>query len=236
MAATAGIINGTDLLVYDGTHVIAHSTSCSLALNQEMRDASTKASSGWKAVLPGQRSWSIEVQGLVALDASYNLAYLIALINNKTRVALKWKTANVDDFYYSGYGYLTSVNADAPNQGNTTYTGSFTGDGALSLNSIASPPDPWQIVDTSVTAESGGYYNMTSSQDIIITLPAITTVTDAIVIKNTSIAGAIEVATTSPDTINTSYTSIYLAADKNVTLIPAGSTFSATGDFSTSAP
>jgi predicted secreted protein len=135
MAVTAGALNGTDLLVYDATNPIAHSTACTLNLSMDMRDTSTKASAGWKAVLPGQRNWSIEVSGLIALDASYNWAYLMALITNKTRVALKFRTANTDNFYYYGYGYLASVSADAPNQGNTTYSASFTGDGELALQS-----------------------------------------------------------------------------------------------------
>lgn len=131
MAATAGIINGTDFLVYDATNVITHSQTCSLNLSLNLRDTSSKATAGWKAVLPGQRSWTIETSGMVALDASYNLAYLHGLIDNKTRVAIKFKTANVDNVYFEGYAYLTSVSMEAPLEANTTYSASFIGDGAL---------------------------------------------------------------------------------------------------------
>jgi predicted secreted protein len=131
MAQTAGIFNGTDFLVYDATNPITHSTTCSLSLSQNLRDTSSKSTAGWKAVLPAQRSWTIETSGMIALDATYNLAYLQGLIDNQTRVAVKFKTANVDNEYWEGYAYLTSVSVDAPLEANTTYSASFIGDGAL---------------------------------------------------------------------------------------------------------
>lgn len=134
MAATPGILNGTDLLVYDNTHAFTHAQTCSIAINRDMRDASTKASAGWKAVLPGQASWQVETSGLVAMDASYNLAYLANLFMNKTRIALKFKTTNADNSYFYGYAYLGSMPIEAPNQGNTTYQATFIGDGALTLS------------------------------------------------------------------------------------------------------
>jgi predicted secreted protein len=132
MAATAGILNGTDLLVYDGTHAILHSTDCSFQLSQSSRDASTKASAGWKASLYGQRSWTMTNNGLVALDVGYNLAYLLGLITQRTIVTLYAKTANSADFYIYGTALLTSVQMTAPNNNNVTYSASFEGTGALS--------------------------------------------------------------------------------------------------------
>ena len=44
MAATTGIINGTDMLVYVDSVAIAHSTSCTLNLTSATRDVSSKTS------------------------------------------------------------------------------------------------------------------------------------------------------------------------------------------------
>jgi len=134
MPATTGVLNGTDLCVYSSSNKIAYSQSCKLSLNMNLRDTSNKDSSGWETSLPGNRGWTIEVSGLIALDTAYNLAYLTNLIINRTQVTLNFKTANVSDYYYSGTAYLTSINADAPTEGNVTYSASFKGTGALALN------------------------------------------------------------------------------------------------------
>jgi TP901-1 family phage major tail protein len=134
MPATAGILNGTDLLVYDNTSKIAYSQSCKLALNMNLRNTSNKDSAGWETNLTGEKSWSVEVSGLVALDTAYNLAYFMNLILNGSTVALKFKTANLSDYYYSGTAYLTSCNVEASNQANVTYSLSLKGTGALALN------------------------------------------------------------------------------------------------------
>jgi len=97
------------------------------------RDTSNKDTSGWETSLPAIRSWTMEVSGLVALDTAYNLAYLLNLIINRTSVSLKFKTANASDYYMQGSGYLTSVSTDAGNEANVTYSGSFKGTGALSI-------------------------------------------------------------------------------------------------------
>lgn len=133
MPATAGILNGTDLLVYDNTNKIAYSQSCKLSLNMNLRNTSNKDSSGWETNLTGEKSWSVEVSGLIALDTAYNLAYLMNLILNGTSITLKFKTANSSDYYYSGSAYLTSCSVEASNQANATYSASFKGTGALAL-------------------------------------------------------------------------------------------------------
>jgi len=64
--ATTGIINGTDLLVFTGGTAITHSTSASISFSMETREASTKDSSGYRALLEGQRSFTIECEGMTA--------------------------------------------------------------------------------------------------------------------------------------------------------------------------
>ena len=138
MPATAGILNGTDLLVYDNTNKIAYSQSCKLALNMNLRNTSNKDSAGWETNLTGEKSWSVEVSGLVALDTSYNLAYLMGLILTGATVALKFKTGNSSDYYYYGTAYMTSCSVEASNQANVTYSASFKGTGALTIS--GTPP------------------------------------------------------------------------------------------------
>jgi len=141
MAKTTGVINGTDVIVAVGSMTFGYSRSCSISRQRDMRDVSNKDSSGNKEVLPGQASWSAEVEGLVVFAAATggNMAYLDNLITAKTKVTLKFKTAASADYYWQGDAYLASVNYDMPNQDNTTYAAQFTGTGPLSLIDPESP-------------------------------------------------------------------------------------------------
>ena len=134
-ARTTGVINGTSLLVYiDATHPIGYSTNASLALNADMRDISNKDSAGWKAVLPGQKNWTINCEALVIFTESYNLAYIMNLIIAKITVSIKIATSNIaGDYYFSGSAYVTSCNMNAGNEANATFTVNFQGTGALTL-------------------------------------------------------------------------------------------------------
>lgn len=132
---TAGVINGTDLLVYiDASHPIGYSTTCTIALNADMRDTSNKDSAGWKKVVPGQKNWTISCEALASYASTYNLKYLMDLILNKTAVSIKVSTANPSgDAVFSGTAYVTSCNVTAANEANGTLSVQFQGDGALSL-------------------------------------------------------------------------------------------------------
>jgi predicted secreted protein len=97
-----------------------------------MRDVSNKDSAGWKAVLPGQKNWTMQGEGLTVFADSYNMKYLMDLIINKTVVSLKMTTPNPSgDYIITGTGYPTSVNMSGANEANSTFSVSFQGTGAL---------------------------------------------------------------------------------------------------------
>ena len=58
------IFNGTELGVYIGGTLIAAATDCSLSLNMETIDITTKDSSGYRELLGGLKSGSISCSGL----------------------------------------------------------------------------------------------------------------------------------------------------------------------------
>lgn len=130
--ASTGQSKGNELLVYvDGT-AVAYTKGGALNINNDMLDATSKDSDGWKDTLPGLRSWTIEGDGLYNFDAAFGVSDLFALINNKTQVSLKFTTNESGDKYYTGNAYLTSLSVEAPNEDLTTFSFSFEGDGALS--------------------------------------------------------------------------------------------------------
>lgn len=134
-ARTTNVINGTDLLLFiDATHVIGHSTTCSMTLSADMRDVSNKDSAGWKAVLPGQKNWTAQAEGLTVFSDTYNLKYMMDLIVNKTPVSLKLTTPNpTGDYTWAGSAYVTSVNMNGANEANSTFSVSFQGTAALTI-------------------------------------------------------------------------------------------------------
>ena len=132
MARTNTIINGTDLGVYLGSSptLIALATSCTLNLNRDMRDTSNKGSSGYKAVLPGQMSWTISVEGLYNPSTSNSYVTLYDAWVAGTLLTLRWYNSS-QDYYYSGTGYITSLSQNAPLEGNVTWSVTFQGTGAI---------------------------------------------------------------------------------------------------------
>ena len=69
--ATNGVINGTKFGVYVAGTKIAYATSASISMNHNLRDTSTKDSSGWRDQLEAQRDWEVSVEGmLIFVDGS----------------------------------------------------------------------------------------------------------------------------------------------------------------------
>jgi predicted secreted protein len=71
MAATGTVINSTDILVqvtedsgstYD---TVGFCTSASLSWSMDVRDVTTKDSSGRREILPGKTNWNISFEGFV---------------------------------------------------------------------------------------------------------------------------------------------------------------------------
>ena len=133
MAETAGIINGTNILVYTGGTAITHSTSASISFSMETRDASTKDSAGYREILEGQRSFSIECEGMTAFDATNGFEELIAAWVARTVLTVKWATANTDDNHYQGTGYCTSVSVDSGVEDSSTFSATFEMTGTVTI-------------------------------------------------------------------------------------------------------
>lgn len=136
--ATTGIINGTDLLVFTGNGAspevftaITHSTSASISFTMDVRDASTKDSGGYKESLEGQRSFTIECEGMTALDASNGFEELYAIWVARDTVTVKFGTDVSGDQVYSGTCYITSLSMDSGVEDSSSFSVSFEGTGAI---------------------------------------------------------------------------------------------------------
>tara|TARA_R100001443_G_scaffold3277_2_gene10402 strand:+ start:4077 stop:4517 length:441 start_codon:yes stop_codon:yes gene_type:complete len=129
--ATNNVINGTDIGIYiadavGGTYtLLAFSTDASLSLAMETRDITNKDSSGWRNLLESTRSGSISGNFLYAErdsagSAVYGFDNLFDHYKDRDQIFVKFNTGETGDKYYTAACYITSLEASAPTEDNTS--------------------------------------------------------------------------------------------------------------------
>ena len=136
-----GILNGTDLKVYDGTTLIAYATNGTININHSPRSISNKESGGYEESMEGMRYWDVSVDAMYAwLDASGSaiagktLSELFtSYIHSRASFTITFgvTTTGTEDTKYSGTVWMTSASLTAPLEDSATYSASFQGTGAL---------------------------------------------------------------------------------------------------------
>ena len=129
------IFNGTELGVYIDSTLIAAATDCSLSLNMETIDITTKDSSGYRELLGGLKSGSISCSGLIDyLDASNkDITDLWTAWENRTSLTLKFSKANetTGELSFSASGFITSLEQSGGTEDTATYSVTFELTGAI---------------------------------------------------------------------------------------------------------
>ena len=143
--ATNGVINGTKFGVYAAGTKIGYATSASISMNHNLRDTSTKDSAGWRDQLEAQRDWEVSVEGMLIFvdgsgsaisDLTMNELYS-TYIATRTEFTLMFSTEVTGDLKWSGQAFMTSLSADTPNEDSSTWSGSFSGTGALTQSAVS---------------------------------------------------------------------------------------------------
>lgn len=143
--ATNGVINGTKFGVYAAGTKIGYATSASISMNHNLRDTSTKDSAGWRDQLEAQRDWEVSVEGMLLFvdgsgsaisDLTMNELYT-TYIATRTEFTLMFSTEITGDLKWSGQAFMTSLSADTPNEDSSTWSGSFSGTGALTQSAVS---------------------------------------------------------------------------------------------------
>ncbi len=144
MAATLGTVPGNFVGIFIEGALIACSTSATLDLGTNMISSSCKDSGNSEQSTPGQKNWSMSLDGNLAFDASYGWADLFEAWENQTKVVAMWTTnvttpgtPETGDPFYSGDAYIESLSASAPVNDVTTYSVSFKGTGLLTSGTNA---------------------------------------------------------------------------------------------------
>jgi len=133
MAQSTGIINASSIRVFLGTTddsevVVDHVTECSISLNTDIRDITTKTSGGWREILPSLKSASLSLSGLFAEDATNNFNQLVdhQIAGNLLYVVFtntgSGSSANAGDEQFDVSGYITSLEQTAGTEDNVTFS------------------------------------------------------------------------------------------------------------------
>jgi len=123
----------------------AHATTCSLNIDVEAFDITSKDTGSWKASLPGMKSWSLSSDCLYTPDADK----LAAVAVNRITLKCYWCPSDNTEFqnqvshdpslvqgddtymYYAGDAWINSFQATANNNEAANYTANLTGTGPL---------------------------------------------------------------------------------------------------------
>jgi len=141
MAST--VFNGTDLvlkLVADGGTLepLGHSTSCSMTINHDLPEATSKDSGGYSEAISGLRSFEVSFDGLVDYtdegSSKTNADGIITLVNNRSKVDFTFGTATTGDQLITGEGFISSIEVSAEMESAVSYSGTITGTGAITIS------------------------------------------------------------------------------------------------------
>jgi len=129
--ATTSVFNGTNLLLKIETVALGHTTSCSLALSNDLPEATTKNSGGFQEVIAGVISGEISFEGLVDYSDSSNAIELADFLLARTQITCIFGTTETGDAIYTAEGYLSSVEQSGEMESPVSYSGSITLTGAI---------------------------------------------------------------------------------------------------------
>jgi predicted secreted protein len=137
---TTGVVNSTLFKLRTGgtPTVVGDLLDVTLSVNHETRDVTTKDSAGWRELLEGLRSYSLNCSGLLAFDTTNAGTDMIDSVTNRTLIEWEFGTGVTGDPKYSGEGYVSTLEAGSPGrEDNATYSFTIEGTGAYTVGTYA---------------------------------------------------------------------------------------------------
>ena len=128
------IINGHNMRWFVGAVAIAKATSCSISISGETRDTSHKdigtgAGAGWSGAEYGKKAWEGSCSALFAEADTFETLW--TAFKDSTKLAVEFSTDVAGSKMFSGNAVITSLEMQADDNEDVTYSISFTGDGEL---------------------------------------------------------------------------------------------------------
>ena len=118
---------GNNIRVSVGEQLIGGQQNCSLSMNSETGDTTTKDSGIWSESEVTGLSWSVSCDGLITVDDTA-VSVLEAAWKNAEKVTIQYGTA---DKFKTGQAIIESLEQNDAMKEKSTYSVSFIGVGAL---------------------------------------------------------------------------------------------------------
>ena len=139
MPEPTGYVNGSDLLLFAGTHAIGHCTSHTVTCNSETKDRAVKpvadasrASGLWKKKVVTGLSVNVSADGLRFYDEDeHGYQYLLGVWKSGAPITLRGREREKTGSYMQGSFVITSLEETSPAQDDTTYKVTFENDGEV---------------------------------------------------------------------------------------------------------
>ena len=139
------IFNGTDLVLTlsstsgGSEFKTLHATSCSISMNVDTIDVSTKDSAGFRDLIGGQKSFSLSADGLMDFTSTGSTTdpdELFTQMMARTAVTFTFALATPAGYKYTGSGFITSLEITGGVEDAPTYSVSLEGTDAITQTSI----------------------------------------------------------------------------------------------------
>jgi len=165
-------INGSLLLVYVNGVVIAAQRDVTLNITQNLYDTSTKDSEGWANHGNGQRSFSVDIDGLVS-TVGLSASELVAFITDRKDLLLVVQGGF--DYPYVMRANVSSLSVTGPTEEAISVSGSISGTGEIThmtdnlITTLgdSSTYDTFTMVGVSVTSAINAAGGATADSDNI---------------------------------------------------------------------
>ena len=132
----ADIIDGKAMRLRIDDVAVTKATNCSISITRETRSRSHKdVAAGFTSNDYGTGSWEASGEAFYAEGESYD-ALLTAMLA-KTKVDVEMSTNVAATKKTTGTGIITSLEMNAPDEEDTTFSFSITGDGNLTRANVA---------------------------------------------------------------------------------------------------
>ena len=130
------IMNGSNLLVFNATtgEAIACQRNVDISFTDELIDISCKQDGGYNTFLAGKRAFTINCEALTdwqPTGTDEGITELQVLYSNRSPIEFNLTDPTNTDIYYNGIGYIESLEVNAGNETETTYTATISGTGDL---------------------------------------------------------------------------------------------------------
>jgi TP901-1 family phage major tail protein len=137
---TTGVTNGHYMRFFNNGTSLGYATECSISFSAEMRELAHKDTvgdgGGWVEKAPGQKSATGSTSGLYA-ESDNAASALFTAYKDGTALDITFTTEETGDKVWAGEAFITSLEINAANNENVTYSCSWEFNGEVTMATVS---------------------------------------------------------------------------------------------------